>query len=178
MQTCHFDRSLLPPARTFFERELGKLSRPDRKGNCRAACPFHDSRSKKSLSVNIITGEWWCFGVCNEGGDMVRFVMKRYRLDFPAACKYLGAWRGEGLSPSEKRQITAEQCQHQREVEEMEAQRRQRIDVRDFLHAVERLYSEAIAEHDWWMMSEMCERVRQMEQTYWQSCGLEVRHEA
>jgi hypothetical protein len=95
MATSHFDRSLLPPARAFYEKELGKLSRADRKGNCAAGCPFHNSKSKKSLSVNINTGQWWCFGGCG-GGDILSFVQKRQRLSFLNAAKTLGAWDEQG----------------------------------------------------------------------------------
>jgi len=57
-----FQRDLLPPARSFYERELGKLSRPSR-GWVRGRCPFHDSRSGLSFSVNLDGGGgFYCFG--------------------------------------------------------------------------------------------------------------------
>lgn len=37
-------------------------------------CPFHDD-TKPSLKVYPETQSWFCFG-CNEGGDVIEFIMK------------------------------------------------------------------------------------------------------
>src|SRR5215831_2608205 len=85
-----FDRSQLPPARSFYERELGELSRPDRRGwaKPKGGCPFHASKSKKSFHVNLDTGGFYCFGCDEKGGDVLQFVRRRYRLSFPEALKH------------------------------------------------------------------------------------------
>jgi len=84
-----FDRSALPPARSFYERELGKLSRADRKGWARvkAGCPFHASESKKSFFGHL-DGGFYCFGCGAKGGDVIAFVRQRYGLSFPDALKH------------------------------------------------------------------------------------------
>src|SRR5436190_23283248 len=45
----HFRRDKLPPARSFYEFELGKLTRPNRKGWAQTRCPFHESKSGNLL---------------------------------------------------------------------------------------------------------------------------------
>jgi DNA primase len=85
-----FDKSQLPLAKSFYERECGQLSRPDRKGWARVkqGCPFHASESKKSFFVNL-DGGFYCFGCDARGGDVIEFVRRRYRLSFPEALKHL-----------------------------------------------------------------------------------------
>jgi hypothetical protein len=92
-----FQRELLPPARTFYERELGgKLSRPNSKGWAMASCPFHQSKSGKSFSLNINSGGFHCFGCDAKGGDVLDFVKLRDGVDFPTAARSLGAWDEDG----------------------------------------------------------------------------------
>lgn len=90
MQTSRFDRSSLPPARSFYERELGELRRSDRKGWARPkrGCPFHASKSKSSFFVNLDSGGFYCFGCGAKGGDVLAFVRLRDGLSFPDALKH------------------------------------------------------------------------------------------
>ena len=46
----------------------------------KALCPFHPDRSP-SMEVFDGTRGWWCF-VCNEGGDVIDFTMRFFRLPF------------------------------------------------------------------------------------------------
>jgi hypothetical protein len=87
-----FDRALLPPARTFYQSELGELCRPDRNGWVRpkAGCPFHVSKSKTSFHVNLDTGGFYCFRCDAKGGDVIEFIRQRYGLSFSDALKRLG----------------------------------------------------------------------------------------
>ena len=80
----------LPPAKSFYERELGELRRPDRRGwaKPKCGCPFHASQSKTSFHVNLNTGAFNCFGCDAHGGDILQFVRLRYKLSFPAALKH------------------------------------------------------------------------------------------
>ena len=94
-----FQRDLLPSPRSFFEWEVGRLTRPNGKGWAQGNCPFHQSKSSRSLAVNVETGGWHCFG-CDSHGDLVGFVMQRDQCSFKDACKQLGAWRAEGNKPS------------------------------------------------------------------------------
>jgi len=43
-------------------------------------CPFHDERTA-SLKV-FKDNHWWCFGACQEGGDVIDLVMKMDGLTF------------------------------------------------------------------------------------------------
>jgi hypothetical protein len=179
MSPSRFDPSALPPARSFYEKELGRLRRPSR-GWARANCPFHESKSRISFCVNLESGGFYCFGCETKGGDVVDFLRLRYKLDFKAAAQELGAWRGE-TTPAESNSLRSRHQERARlradEAAQAESARRERIEARDHLHAVATLYDEAQAEHDWLSMSELLPRVRQAEEQYWQLAGLEVRHE-
>ena len=50
-------------------------------------CPFH---AEDTPSLKIYKGGkgWYCFG-CHEGGTVIDFVMKLFRLDFKEACQKL-----------------------------------------------------------------------------------------
>jgi DNA primase len=57
-------------------------------------CPFHDNKKTPAFVVWPETGTWRCFGQCNEGGDIFKFVMKRENLDFKEALNKLAARAG------------------------------------------------------------------------------------
>ncbi len=57
-------------------------------------CPFHDNKHTPAFVVWPETGTWRCFGACNEGGDIFKFVMKREGLDFKEALNKLAARAG------------------------------------------------------------------------------------
>ncbi|MBK8824601.1 MAG: DNA primase [Anaerolineales bacterium] len=52
-------------------------------------CPFHDNKHTPAFVVWPESGTWRCFGQCNEGGDIFKFVMKRDGLDFKEALNKL-----------------------------------------------------------------------------------------
>ncbi len=62
-------------------------------------CPFHDNKRTPAFVVFPDSGTWRCFGQCNEGGDLFKFVMKRDGCDFPQALKTLAAKAGVELEP-------------------------------------------------------------------------------
>jgi hypothetical protein len=147
MVTAHaFRRELLPPARDFYEAELGKLTRPNRKGWCQARCPFHNSKSGKSFSINVETGGFFCFGCDVKGGDVVAFIRLRYRCDFKSAAKLLGCWRQESMSPRERREL--DERQRSRElldaaVEWLDQEiHKLRLEYREEIHTLERIQRE------------------------------------
>jgi hypothetical protein len=94
-RTSYFRKENLPSAKTFFERELGRLSRPNRRGWTQARCPDpgHQSKSGRSFAVNIDTGGFFCFGCGKRGGGLIDFVMQRDHCSFKTACQELGVWR-------------------------------------------------------------------------------------
>ena len=57
-------------------------------------CPFHDNKHTPAFVVWPETGTWRCFGSCNEGGDIFKFVMKKEGLDFKEAMQRLAARAG------------------------------------------------------------------------------------
>jgi len=62
-------------------------------------CPFHANTRTPSFAVWPETGTWRCFGECNDGGDVFKFVMKKEGWDFPEALRALAERAGVDLTP-------------------------------------------------------------------------------
>jgi DNA primase len=62
-------------------------------------CPFHANTRTPAFVVFPETNTWRCFGECNEGGDIFRFVMKKEGMDFREALKMLADRAGIQLKP-------------------------------------------------------------------------------
>jgi len=60
-------------------------------------CPFHDNKRTPAFVVWPETGTWRCFGQCNEGGDIFKFVMKKNGWDFKEALQRLAERAGVEL---------------------------------------------------------------------------------
>ncbi len=72
-------------------------------------CPFHANSRTPAFVVFSDSGTWKCFGQCNEGGDIFRYVMKKEGWDFAETLKYLAERAGIELRPpSPKEQEAAE----------------------------------------------------------------------
>jgi len=57
-------------------------------------CPFHDNKRTPAFVVWPESGTWRCFGQCNEGGDIFKFVMKKDGVDFKEAMQKLAERAG------------------------------------------------------------------------------------
>ncbi|HOG80059.1 MAG TPA: DNA primase, partial [Anaerolineaceae bacterium] len=62
-------------------------------------CPFHPNSRTPAFVVFPESGTWRCFGQCNEGGDIFKFVMKKEGWDFPEALRHLAERAGIKLEP-------------------------------------------------------------------------------
>lgn len=60
-------------------------------------CPFHSNTRTPAFVIWPETGTWKCFGECNEGGDIFRFVMKKEGVDFKEALHRLAERAGVQL---------------------------------------------------------------------------------
>ena len=78
-------------------------------------CPFHANTRTPAFVVFPESGTWRCFGQCNEGGDVFKFVMKKENWDFPETLRYLAEKAGVQLKPpSPEEQASAEEHDHLR----------------------------------------------------------------
>ncbi len=71
-------------------------------------CPFHNEKTP-SFFVNPNRGTWRCFGACDEGGDVISFVMKKEGVNFDTAVRTLA--KKHGVHIEEADEPTAEQHQ-------------------------------------------------------------------
>src|SRR5574340_1257302 len=62
-------------------------------------CPFHANTRTPAFVVFPDSGTWRCFGQCNEGGDIFRFVMKKEGWDFAETLRFLAERAGVTLQP-------------------------------------------------------------------------------
>jgi DNA primase len=67
-------------------------------------CPFHSNTRTPAFVVWPESGTWRCFGECNEGGDVFKFVMKHEGVDFKEALTRLAARAGVELEQFTPRQ--------------------------------------------------------------------------
>jgi DNA primase len=74
-------------------------------------CPFHHNTKTPAFVVWPETGTWRCFGECNEGGDIFKYVMKKEGMDFKEALRYLADKAGVELQAYTPQQEEA----HERE---------------------------------------------------------------
>ena len=73
-------------------------------------CPFHDNKRTPAFAVFPESGTWRCFGQCNEGGDIFKYVMKKEGWDFTEALRYLADRAGVQLhTPTPREQEQAEE---------------------------------------------------------------------
>ncbi len=71
-------------------------------------CPFHSNTRTPAFVIWPETGTWKCFGECNDGGDIFKFVMKKDGIDFKEALQRLAERAGiqledlHSLKPEQK----------------------------------------------------------------------------
>lgn len=88
-----------------------KLRRTGR--NYSGFCPFHSNTRTPAFVIWPETGTWRCFGECNEGGDIFKFVMKKEGIDFKEALQRL----------ADKAGVTLERIQTEKPEQKEENQR-------------------------------------------------------
>ena len=73
-------------------------------------CPFHANTRTPAFAVFSESGTWRCFGQCNEGGDIFKYVMKKEGWDFSEALRYLAERAGIQLhAPTPAEQAASEE---------------------------------------------------------------------
>lgn len=79
-------------------------------------CPFHSNTRTPAFVIWPDSGTWRCFGECNEGGDIFKFVMKREGWDFPETLRHLAQRAGVELE-----QYTPQQADRREENDRLRA---------------------------------------------------------
>ena len=80
-------------------------------------CPFHANKHTPAFVVWPETGTWRCFGECNEGGDIFKFVMKREGIDFKEALQKLADRAGVRIESYQRETpVQKEAYQHLRDL--------------------------------------------------------------
>ena len=73
-------------------------------------CPFHvHTKNTPSFVVWPESGTWRCFGQCNEGGDIFKFVMKKENWGFREALEYLAGRAGVELKQRTQQDVEREE---------------------------------------------------------------------
>ncbi len=194
MPTLHFHKDLLPPARAFYEHQLGRLSRANHRGWAAASCPFHKSKSKRSFWVHLDSGAFNCFGCGAHGGDLIDFVRQRDSVSFTTAAQSLGAW-DSAPSPETVHKLEAQAAERERQrrldQEQRDDEHAERMRIREQLHMSMQFQREAERRLDelhagaepisanegedcWAAMSLSFEYECEMAQEYLVASGLEV----
>lgn len=75
-------------------------------------CPFHPNSRTPAFVVFPDSGTWRCFGQCNEGGDIFKYVMKKEGWEFTETLQYLADKAGVQLKPPTPEEQAAEE-EHQ-----------------------------------------------------------------
>jgi len=78
-----------------FVSQTVKLKRSGK--NYLGMCPFHTNVHTPAFVVFPDSGTWRCFGQCNEGGDIFKFVMKKEGWDFATTLRFLAEKAGVKL---------------------------------------------------------------------------------
>jgi len=143
MSAGRFRPELLPSPALFYRNELRRMGRPNHRGWAHALCPFHPDKHP-SLAVNLNTGGFYCFSCGEKGGDIVDFVMKRDGFSFKVAVQSLGAWdERRAVCPNQIRELREQRkAKQQANVARVIDERRRRLEARDWLHLLQRLYDQ------------------------------------
>ena len=91
--------------------ESVKLKRSGK--NYTGFCPFHANTRTPAFVVFPESGTWRCFGECNEGGDIFRFMMKKEGWDFKEALENLAERAGVKLEPLTPQKVEANERETQ-----------------------------------------------------------------
>ena len=112
-------------------------------------CPFHANTRTPAFVVFPDSQTWRCFGACNEGGDIFRFVMKREGWDFAETLRYLADKAGVQLSPRTQESSADESRKEAlRQVLEEAAQffRRQMLETDEGRQALDYLHQRGLSD--------------------------------
>lgn len=85
-----FDADQIPQPKKFYESELLEFEQGDDDWAF-ACCPVHGD-SERNFTVNIVTGQFGCFGCGFTGADLLEFVQVRDECDAVTAMAFLEEW--------------------------------------------------------------------------------------
>ncbi len=86
--------------KAFYTSEIPSM-KSNSSGMVQAHCPFHND-SKPSLSINLNTGQFKCFGECNKSGSIFDFYMAKHSVDYKTALYALAKEAGLTTEPQKR----------------------------------------------------------------------------
>lgn len=81
-----FKKKIFIDPQTFYQNEFSGIKTGREWTN--VICCFHDERNP-SLSLNLVSGGYFCHACGEKGGSVVSFFMQRYSLGFKDAIREL-----------------------------------------------------------------------------------------
>jgi hypothetical protein len=88
------NRDALPVPLNYYHTHFSNLPQHIDREWSSVLCCFHDDKNP-SLSINLRSGGFYCFGCGAKGGDVIAFHMLRYGMPFTAVVTFFGAWTYE-----------------------------------------------------------------------------------
>ena len=83
------------------------------------ACPFHESKSRRSFSVDPKKQVWYCHG-CTEGGDVIGFYERLHHTGFRGAVELLAIRAGVELEEVTVSPVLIERIRNEKLLREVE----------------------------------------------------------
>lgn len=69
-------------------------------------CEIHGGANTANFCIEPKTGKWYCFSECKEGGDLYRYVQRKYNKTFPEAKKYVHDITGDSKTEYTPEQLS------------------------------------------------------------------------
>lgn len=137
----NFDPSLLPSPDTYYR---GQFVLKGSKTQYLVKCCFHHDKTE-SLSLNLKTGMFNCFGCNAKGGDIVDFHQLKTGLSFSEAVKDLGAWVNNQETPEQlaARQQRMANMEQQRQTLRQQSEQAELQEAKAFIAVIQQIIAKA-----------------------------------
>jgi DNA primase catalytic core len=97
--------------RKVITEDIGKPAGDNAKENYSIFCPLHDEKNSPSFNINSRMQIWKCFGACNEGGDVIKWMRIWHTVSAAEAVEILAERFNLDLGPFVRPATKEEQLQ-------------------------------------------------------------------